>query len=333
VIDESQAADALQRAPADAAPRCDAARPDPPVLRHRWVTDAPLARTAFLSALRARTGWDAATFDRLLRHGGIHLDGRPHGGDDLPARIGAGRRVDLHALAWEPEPVRARSARILAEGPDWLAVDKPAGVAVQRTRASRLAALETALRVLPGCAGAVAVHRLDRATSGVCLFARDRAAAARLGRAFAAGLAHRGYLAWVAPLPAEARFEVAGWIGRVLDPRRYRFALSTAPRPGFRWSHTRFERLAAARGLALVAAVPTTGRTHQIRVHLAAAGTPVAGDPVYGGAPAARLLLHAETLVVECEEPAITVRAPLPPDFDLPPAPPEPARRRGASAR
>ena len=298
--------------------RSERDRFDPPLVRHRWVTVQALDRAGFLAEARARcaaAGLGADAFERLLWHGGLHLDGRPHGGDEVPGRVAAGTRVDAYAFATEPEAVVFDTRRILAEGSDWLAVDKPAWLTTQATRASRRLSLEARLRAESGCAALVAVHRLDRETSGVVLFAKTAAAAARLGGAFAAGRAQKRYLAVVAPAPDRERFEVSGFLGRELDPGRYRFALRGAEEPGFRWSHTRFRRMSRDRRCAGVAAEPLTGRTHQIRVHLAAAGAPIAGDIVYGGAPAPRLLLHALRLEVEDAQP-IALEAPLPADLE-----------------
>jgi tRNA pseudouridine32 synthase/23S rRNA pseudouridine746 synthase len=298
------------------ASRSDRERFDPPLLRHRWVTAESLGRAAFLAEARARSaaaGFGPAAFDRLLWHGGLHLDGRPHCGDELPGRVEGGMRVDLYAFAREPEAIPLGSERILAEGSDWLAADKPAWLPTQATRASRRLSLEAALRSVTGCAALAAVHRLDRETSGVVLLAKTSEAAGRLGRALAAGRARKRYLAVVSPAPDRECFQVSGFLGRVLDPRRYRFALRDAAQPGFRWSRTRFRCVAIDGVRAGVAAEPVTGRSHQIRVHLSASGTPIAGDVVYGGAAAARLLLHAVGL--EIQEEAIAIEAPLPADL------------------
>jgi len=289
---------------------------DPPVLRAQWTLEAECSREAFAASLAARTGWDGALVERLLRHGGVHLDGRPHGGAGLPARLAAGTRVDLHALAREPDPLVLAPARLLAERDDWLALDKPAHVAVQATRASRLAALEPALRAARGEPGWVAVHRLDRETSGVVVFARDARAAARLGAAFAERRARKRYLALVAPPPARDAFAVTGWIARTLHPTRHRYALRDHAAPGHRASETRFRVLARAGERALVEAEPVTGRTHQIRVHCEAEGSPIVGDVRYGGAPAPRVQLHAAELAFSDRGEALLLRAPLPDDLD-----------------
>jgi 23S rRNA-/tRNA-specific pseudouridylate synthase len=291
-------------------PLDERARYDPPLLRHRFVTLRRLGGRELLAATQAGAGWEDARIESMLEHGGLHLDGRPHPRGELPASVPAGTRVDAYAFAREPEPVPFGADRVLEAGADWIAVDKPAWMTTQATRASRRLSLEACLRERIGCPALVAVHRLDRETTGVVLLAMTREAAARLGRAFAAGGARKRYRALVAPAPRMARFEVSGWLGRVLDPHRYRFALRDAPVRGFRWSHSRFAQLGATRGGTLLACEPTTGRSHQLRVHLAAAGASIVGDALYGGAVAERLALHAEELELEGER--IAVRAPLP---------------------
>jgi len=288
------------------------ARYDPPLLRHRFVTTRRLGAAELLAATQAGAGWEDARIESMLHHGGLHLDGRPHARAEIPASVPAGTRVDAYAFAREPEPVPFGVERVLEARADWIAVDKPAWLPTQATRASRRLSLEACLREQVGCPALAAVHRLDRETTGVVLLAKTPEAAARLGRAFASGGARKRYRALVAPAPRTARFEVSGWLGRVLDPRRYRFALRDAPACGFRWSHSRFEQLGERRGGALVACEPATGRSHQLRVHLAAAGAPIVGDALYGGVAAERLALHAEELELSLEGERIAVRAPLP---------------------
>ena len=214
-----------------------------------------------------------------------------------------------------------------------IAVDKPAWLPVQGTRASQRLCLERALRELTGCPSLVAVHRLDRQTSGVVLFARSPAIARRLGRALAARRVARRYLAVCVPAPAADRFTVAGEMVRVPDPARFRFGLSPTPCRGGRFSETAFRCLAREAGRAWLEARPRTGRTHQIRVHLAAAGSPILGDPVYrisacGASDAERLQLHAAALRLALEERGkeLEIEAPLPADFIPPPGSREPGR-------
>ncbi len=294
----------------------DAERFDPPVTRVEWRTPERQRFGAVLETLA--THLDAASVARLLRHRGLQIDGRPVGEDDVPDEIAPGTRVVAWALAREPEPIAIGAEHLLRDEDGIVAATKPAWLPVQGTRASQCFSLEEALRSLLGCPELRAVHRLDRETSGVVLLARDARTASRLGRAFAAGSIHRRYLAVVSPSPAQA-FEVEGRLRRVLDPQRFRFALASGAEEGGKPSHTRFRRLEVREGRALVEASPTTGRTHQIRVHLAAAGSPIVGDRVYGGPDergAPRCLLHAQRLSLALPGAGETVlEAPLPDDF------------------
>ena len=156
---------------------------------------------------------------------------------------------------------------LLAIADDWLAVDKPAGVPTQPPRDRAAISLEEILRI--EYREIYLVHRLDTPTSGVVVFARNRAAAARLSALFASRAIRKTYLAVVA---GEIHDEVT--IDSPIDGKE----AITIVRP---------------RGGSLVEAEILTGRTHQIRVHLASIGHPVAGDRRYGGPPAARLMLHA----------------------------------------
>src|ERR1041385_7783519 len=150
---------------------------------------------------------------------------------------------------------------------DWLAVDKPAGVPTQPPRDRSAMSLEEMLRV--EYREIYLVHRLDTPTSGVVVFARNRAAAARLSELFASRAIRKTYLAVVA--------------GAIEDETRIETPIDGK------------EALTIVRSHAgsLVEAEILTGRTHQIRIHLASIGHPVAGDRRYGGPPAPRLMLHA----------------------------------------
>jgi 23S rRNA pseudouridine1911/1915/1917 synthase len=293
----------------------DAERFDPPVVVRRFVVDRTLGLPELLSEAAARLEGTLASAERALRHGGIHVNGRPVDATAPPGSVAAGSWVVVYAFEREPEPVPFEAERVLHDADGLVAVDKPPWLPMQRTRASARFSLEATLRERLGDPSLVAAHRLDRQTSGVALFARG-AAGAWVSRAFAARRVAKRYLAVAAPPPERDAFEVSGWLARAADPARFRFALHTGERPGARWSLTRFRVVSRHAGGALVEAQPETGRTHQIRVHLAAAGAPIAGDALYDGAPSAeRVLLHAASVaLVRPGGSELLVEAPVPAD-------------------
>jgi RluA family pseudouridine synthase len=299
-----------------------AERFDPPLRRLDWRTERRLGFAEFLVDARARLA-DDARLASALHHGGIHVNGHPLLPERAPAELPAGSWIRLHAFEREPEPVPLATDAVLHEDEEMVAVAKPAWLPMQGTRASQRISLEASLRARLGDPGLRAVHRLDRQTSGVALFARTSEAARALGRVFAERRVRKLYLALVTPPPAEACFEVEGAMGRLAHSRRPQFGF-VADGHG-RASHSRFRVLGAAGGRALLLAEPTTGRTHQLRVHLAARGAPVVGDALYGapcepGSPsdAERVQLHASCLGLPARgpRPALTLEAPPPPDFE-----------------
>jgi RluA family pseudouridine synthase len=227
------------------------------------------------------------------------------------------REGDLLALG-VMEPGRFRElvwARedILYEDEDVLAVRKPAGVSSQRTPYQLKGTVEYAVGVYlkgRGIDGPVRiVHRLDRGTSGVMLFPKNRAVAAVLSDQLKGGRVDKVYLALVSGTPAEDRWLVDEPIAKV-GTSRYGVA-----RPG-KEARTEFLMRAGGEGVALVEARPLTGRTHQIRVHLAHCGFPIVGDSGYGGPAAPRLMLHCGSMAYrdrEGKEVAVTA----PPDNEF----------------
>lgn len=197
---------------------------------------------------------------------------------------------------------------ILYEDCDVLAVRKPAGFSSQRTPYQLKGTVEYAVGVClkaQGIDGPVRiVHRLDRGTSGVMLFPKNREAAARLSGQLKEGTIGKLYLALVGGTLQSECWEVDAPIAKV-GTSRYGVAS-----PG-KEARTAFRVMAAGEGAALVEARPLTGRTHQIRVHLAHCGLPIVGDPTYGGAAAPRLMLHCSSMTFRDRAGhAVTVTAP-----------------------
>lgn len=140
------------------------------------------------------------------------------------------------------------------------------------------------------------VHRLDQATSGVCVLARGKAALARLGQQFERRMTAKRYVAIVAGEPAAAQGTIDLPIRCDWPNRPLQMVCHTHGRPALtHWEVTERQRDAARLSL-----TPVTGRSHQLRLHLATIGHPILGDPWYGDgantARAPRLCLHAAWL-------------------------------------
>jgi len=182
---------------------------------------------------------------------------------------------------------------VVYQDQDLLAVNKPSGVASQRTPYQLKGTLEYWVAeefARQGIREPVRViHRLDRGTSGLMLFPKHRQSAAYLSELFKHGTIHKRYLALVTGAPAASEWEADGSIGKVASSR---YGVMTEGRS----ARTLLRCLATTGDRSLIEARPLTGRTHQIRVHLAAAGLPIVGDTTYGGATAPRLLLHCNGL-------------------------------------
>jgi 23S rRNA pseudouridine1911/1915/1917 synthase len=226
---------------------------------------------------------------------------------------------------------------VVYEDDQLLAVNKPAGLVVHPTYKHTAATLMNALlwraRAWPAPQRPSLVSRLDKLTSGIIVVAKTARMHADLQRALSANDAEKDYLAIVYGRVNVARGEIDFRLGRDRDDRRKVVASATVGAE----SLTRFERLgrvAAPRaGLSLLRCRLATGRTHQIRVHLAARGWPLVGDPAYGEPRWSEIddpLLAATLRVfprqalhawrVGFSHPTtrarVTIEAPLPPDLE-----------------
>jgi 23S rRNA pseudouridine1911/1915/1917 synthase len=210
-------------------------------------------------------------------------------------RVKPGQRIDLELpppVPAAPEP-QAIALTIVYEDEDLAVVDKPAGLVVHpapgnpdRTLVNALLAhLGERLSGIGGVRRPGIVHRLDKDTSGLLVVAKTDPAHAGLSAAFAAHDVERAYLALVWGRPRPAAGEIEGAIGR--DPRN-RKRMAVVGRGG-KPALTRYRTLRHfGEAVSLLECRLATGRTHQIRVHLAAQGHAVLGDPVYGRATPAR---------------------------------------------
>jgi 23S rRNA pseudouridine1911/1915/1917 synthase len=300
-----------------------------------WLLDHLAAQAAADSGPAAAALVSKSKVRRLVMSGALMVDGRPVRFASLT--LAAGQRL---AVAWELERFLAEkdpgdidfelsTAGIVYED-DWLiAVDKPAGLPTEPTMVAGRDHLQAAVvRFLAGRDGLADPpvyihHRLDRDTSGVIVFSKRKEANAGLHAAFEKHLAQKTYLA-ICRRPARLpgpEFRVENRLGRI-SPKSRAAKWGAVPQGGDP-AYTDFSlRRTGAAGL-LVEARPRTGRTHQIRVHLAGLGLPLWGDPLYGGPeriggmPVPRVMLHA--LRLELPHPVtgarLVLEAPPPADF------------------
>lgn len=184
-------------------------------------------------------------------------------------------------------------SELLYEDGEYLAVNKRVGINSQRTPYQLKGTVEYAVGEYMKSQGlkepARVIHRLDRGTSGVMFFPKTKQAATHVSAMLKEGKVEKVYWALVSGIPDEDGWTTTAPIAK-LNKFRYGVAL-----PG-KEASTSFRLLAEGAGVSLVEARPLTGRTHQIRVHLAHRDFPVVGDATYGGIPALRMMLHCRSM-------------------------------------
>jgi 23S rRNA pseudouridine1911/1915/1917 synthase len=292
--------------------------------RHARVPDALAGLRLDQALARLFPEYSRSRLQTWVKSARVTLDGalaRPRD------KVRGGERVALR-----PEADTARDLAqdiplgILFEDGALLVIDKPAGLVVHPGSGNRAGTMLNALLhhapALARLPRAGIVHRLDKDTSGLLVVAKTLEAQTALVRQLQARTVKRDYLALVVgATPPQGRIEAP--IGR--HPRqRTRMAVVERGKP----AATRFRTLRQGRGWSLVECSLETGRTHQIRVHMAASGYPLIGDPVYltGGAartlpPAAREFtrqaMHATALELVHPDTgqAMSWRSPLPADL------------------
>jgi 23S rRNA pseudouridine1911/1915/1917 synthase len=302
-------------------------QPDPPrgPARTQWLTDPRDAGGTVAALLRARTGEPWSRVKQWIERGKVSVDGAVVTAVDH--RLVAGAVVVLTPGA-RPPPDPTREAVIVHDDAHVVVIDKPAGVSSvpyeAREQGTAMDLIRGAWRRLGKAATATplhVVHRLDRATSGLIMFAKSKRAEVGLAAQLRAHTCERSYLCVAHGAVVPGRIE-----SRLVTDRGDGLRGSARfPNQGKR-AVTHVAVREALRGATLCDVTLETGKTHQIRIHLAERGHPLVGEEVYirdylaRGAtpiPSSRLALHAATLGFAHPITGASLRfsAPPPPDF------------------
>lgn len=241
---------------------------------------------------------DEAQWRAAIALGRVLVNGRRAAADEP---LSAGDELEFHRPPWQ-EPDAPEAFTVAFEDEHVLVVVKPAGLQVLPAGPFSARTLLTLVRASdPARATAAPAHRLGRGTSGLMVLGKTEVARASLARQFREFVPVKTYLAWVAGAALPDSFVATQPIARVAHGP---LSIHVAAERG-RASRTRVRVLRREAERTLVAAQPITGRPDQIRIHLAAAGAPIVGDPLFGpgGTPksdappgAGGYLLHAAAL-------------------------------------
>lgn len=213
-------------------------------------------------------------------------------------------------------PNRSPQLSILYENRDLLVVNKPAG---QKTHPNQKGETGTLMNEVAGYlqkqpqAAAYMVHRIDQATSGAVIVAKNPVVVPILDRQISIGKIHRAYLAVVEGQFDQSQGQFTWPIGRDLTDKRKRQVNG----PGAQTALTYYQVVGTNGQQSLVHLTLGTGRTHQLRVHLAYSGHPIIGDPLYNPVQGGQLLLHGITqkLVLPFSNQVCEIQAPIPTAF------------------
>ncbi len=289
-------------------------------LRLNVVSDALHGQRIDKAVVAAVPEFSRSHLQTLIEKGHVRLEGRVV--QTASRKVLAGQRLSIEliptpeSLAFRAEPM---ALQVVFEDAHLMVVNKPAGLVVHPAAGHWSGTLLNGL--LAHHAGASAlpragiVHRLDKDTSGLMVVGKTLIAVTALVRAIAARTVHRQYLAIAHGAVASKRMEIDAPVGR--DPQsRVRMAVHHSGKP----ARTDVDLILRTLEFSGVRCTLHTGRTHQIRVHMASRGHPLVGDVVYGGWPVLgmqRQALHATRLAFAhpCADQALAFEAEPPADF------------------
>lgn len=256
---------------------------------------------------------------RLIEQGKVLVNGQPQAKASYRLRLAD--KVEIQYDEAKARQIPRIDLPVVYEDDDCVVINKPVGILSHSKGAfNPEATVATWLRdrLKPELATSGnrdgIVHRLDRATSGVMICAKTQAALTHLQKQFSQRKAKKTYIAIVSGDDIEPRQAVIDMPIERNPKRPQTFRVGRQGKPAV----TEYLVLDQKDDLSLLELKPTTGRTHQLRVHLRHLGHPILGDVLYGGQPASRLFLHARTLEITLPNgQRRTFEAPLPPEFEV----------------
>lgn len=209
-------------------------------------------------------------------------------------KIKTGDKVLLHISQVPNELIKKEKwdkNRIIYEDQSILVYNKPSGIASDEK--------ELFSQIKTYCPTALPVHRLDKETSGLILFAKNKDSAQSLLRQFKNREVKKTYLALVAGIPKIAKGHIKNYIGKIHAKSQHIWGVVIKEEGSL--AETSWEIVQQGKDTALIRCYPLTGRTHQIRIHLAHIGYPILGDSIYGKRHlsqkiVSRLMLHAQSI-------------------------------------
>jgi 23S rRNA pseudouridine955/2504/2580 synthase len=270
--------------------------------------------------LRVLKGVPKSHVYRIVRSGEV----RVNSGRIKPEhRLKAGDKVrvpPIRTAAPKPAVLRPLGLPVVFEDEALILIDKPSGVAVHGGSGVSFGVIESLRAERPQAKFLELAHRLDRDTSGLLVICKKRSALVELHRMLREGEVEKVYLALAKGIPARPEFEITESLHKYVTSQGER---RVAVREGGKAAATKVKILKQGESFSLLQVRLMTGRTHQIRVHLAHAGHPVLGDDKYGDFPlnhtlekegVKRLFLHASSLSFShpLSGAALAFRSPVP---------------------
>jgi 23S rRNA pseudouridine955/2504/2580 synthase len=286
-------------------------------LKARWIVVGEESEAQRIDnfLLRELKGVPKSHVYRVLRSGEVRVNsGRVK--PDYRLQVGDRVRIPPVRLSERRASARPLDLPIAFEDASLLVIDKPSGIAVHGGSGVSFGVIESLRAARPQAKFLELAHRLDRDTSGLLILCKKRSALVELHRMLREGEVHKTYLAVVKGALAKKSLELRESLHKYVTASGER---RVTVQPEGRAALTRVKRLKTSKDFSLLEVELLTGRTHQIRVHLAHAGHPIVGDDKYGDFALnrqvkQRLLLHAAKLVFRhpsTGEP-ITLESPVP---------------------